>query len=216
VEPVQGEGGVRPASPGYLPGLRRLCDERGALLILDEIQTGLGRTGRWFACQHSGVVPDLMALAKGLAGGVPMGAVLIGPRIGDLPSMSHGSTFGGNPLSCAAALVTLDVLEQERLPQQAAEKGEYLLGRLRRIESEKIREVRGLGLMVAMELRERVTPYLMALMRLGVLALPAGPTVLRLLPPLVITYEEMDRVVAAIEEALTQQEVTGKDGSERA
>jgi acetylornithine/LysW-gamma-L-lysine aminotransferase len=216
VEPVQGEGGVRLASPGYLPGLRRLCDERGALLILDEIQTGLGRTGRWFACQHSGVVPDLMALAKGLAGGVPMGAVLIGPRIGDLPSMSHGSTFGGNPLSCAAALATLDVLEQERLPQQAAEKGEYLLGRLRRIESEKIREVRGLGLMVAMELRERVTPYLMALMRLGVLALPAGPTVLRLLPPLVITYEEMDRVVAAIEEALTQQEVTGKDGSERA
>lgn len=216
VEPVQGEGGVRPASPGYLPGLRRLCDERGALLILDEIQTGLGRTGRWFACQHSGVVPDLMALAKGLAGGVPMGAVLIGPRIGDLPSMSHGSTFGGNPLSCAAALATLDVLEQERLPQQAAEKGEYLLGRLRRIESEKIREVRGLGLMVALELRERVTPYLMALMQLGVLALPAGPTVLRLLPPLVITYEEMDRVVAAIEEALTQQEVTGKDGSERA
>ncbi len=216
VEPVQGEGGVRPASPGYLPGLRRLCDERGALLILDEIQTGLGRTGRWFACQHSGVVPDLMALAKGLAGGVPMGAVLIGPRIGDLPSMSHGSTFGGNPLSCAAALATLDVLERERLPQQAAEKGEYLLGRLRRIESEKIREVRGLGLMVALELRERVTPYLMALMQLGVLALPAGPTVLRLLPPLVITYEEMDRVVTAIEEVLTQQEVTGKDGSERA
>ena len=216
VEPVQGEGGVRPASPGYLPGLRRLCDDRGALLILDEIQTGLGRTGRWFACQHSGIAPDLMALAKGLAGGVPMGAVLIGTRVGDLPSMSHGSTFGGNPLSCAAALATLDVLEQERLPQQAAEKGEYLLGHLRRIESEKIREVRGIGLMVALELRERVTPYLMALMRLGVLTLPAGPTVLRLLPPLVITYEEMDRVVAAIEKVLTEQEVTGKDGSERA
>ncbi|MCC7354627.1 MAG: aspartate aminotransferase family protein [Anaerolineae bacterium] len=215
VEPVQGEGGVRPASPGYLLGLQRLCDERGALLILDEIQTGLGRTGRWFACQHTGVVPDLMALAKGLAGGVPMGAVLMGPRVGELPSMSHGSTFGGNPLSCAAALATLDVLEKERLPQQAAEKGEYLLGRLRRLESEKIREVRGLGLMVALDLRERVTPYLMALMRRGVLALPAGPTVLRLLPPLVITYEEMDRVVAAIAEVLSQEEIGKKDGSER-
>ena len=214
VEAVQGEGGVRPASPGYLSGLRRLCDERGALLILDEIQTGLGRTGRWFACQHTGVVPDLMALAKGLAGGVPMGAVLIGPRVGSLPPMSHGSTFGGNPLACAAALATLDVLEKEKLPEQAAEKGEYLLGRLRRIEADKVREVRGIGLMIGVELRERVTPYLMALMRLGVLALPAGPTVLRLLPPLVISYDEMDRLTAAVEHVLTHEEVLNKDGSE--
>jgi len=214
VEAVQGEGGVRPASPGYLSGLRRLCDERGALLILDEIQTGLGRTGRWFACQHTGVVPDLMALAKGLAGGVPMGAVLIGPRVGTLPPMSHGSTFGGNPLACAAALATLDVLEKEKLPEQAAEKGEYLLGRLRRIEADKVREVRGIGLMIGVELRERVTPYLMALMRLGVLALPAGPTVLRLLPPLVISYDEMDRLTAAVEHVLTHEEVLNKDGSE--
>ena len=202
LEVVQGEGGVRPGSAEYIQGVRRLCDERGALLIVDEIQTALGRTGRWFACEHVGVTPDLMTLAKGLAGGVPMGAILIRETLPALKPMTHGSTFGGNPLSCAAALATLNALQQERLIEASAEKGDYLLDRLRRIESDKIREVRGLGLMIGMELRQRVTPYLMALMQRGVLALPAGATVLRLLPPLVISHEDMDKIAEAIADVL--------------
>ena len=202
VEIVQGEGGVRPGSTAYFQGLRRLCDARGALLIVDEVQTGFGRTGRWFACQHHEVVPDLLCLGKAIAGGVPMGAVAIGPRVAALPSGSHGSTFGGNPLACAAGLAALEAYEREGLVERAAELGAYLLERLRAIDSPLIREVRGLGLMVGVELKTRVTPILQALMARGVLALPAGPTVLRLLPPLVIEREELDVVVEAIADSL--------------
>jgi acetylornithine/LysW-gamma-L-lysine aminotransferase len=202
VEIVQGEGGVRPGSSEYFHGLRRLCDERGALLIVDEVQTGFGRTGRWFACQHPGIVPDLMTMAKAMAGGVPMGAVAIGPRVTGLWPGVHGSTFGGNPLACAAALATLRVMREENLPAQAAENGDYLMSRLRQIESPLVREVRGLGLVVGIELKTRVTPILKELMGRGVLALPAGNTVLRLLPPLVISYAEMDEVVGAIQAVL--------------
>lgn len=195
LEVIQGEGGVRPGSREFLQGARELCDRAGALLIVDEVQTGFGRTGRWFAVQHHDLRPDLMALAKGIAGGVPMGAVLMTEAVASkiMPGV-HGSTFGGNPLACAAALAALDVIEKEDLPRQAAEKGEYFIERLRRIESPKIREVRGLGLLVGVELRERSTPYLQALMRHGVLALPAGPTVVRFLPPLVISRSELDQV----------------------
>ncbi len=198
LEVVQGEGGVRPGTREFLQGARELCDRTGALLIIDEVQTGFGRTGRWFAVEHHDLRPDLMALAKGIAGGVPMGAVLMTDAIAEkIKPGVHGSTFGGNPLACAAALATIDVLEQENLPRQAAEKGTYLIERLRRIESPKIREVRGLGLMVGVELRERSTPYLRALMAHGVLAIPAGPTVVRFLPPLVISRDELDQVVDA-------------------
>ncbi|MDQ7030800.1 MAG: aminotransferase class III-fold pyridoxal phosphate-dependent enzyme [Ardenticatenia bacterium] len=177
---------MRPASPSYLAGLRALCEERGALLIFDEVQTGFGRTGRLFAFQHFGVVPDMVALAKGMAAGVPAGAVAIGPRVGTLPSGSHGSTFGGNPLACAAALATLDVLEREALAARAERLGAWAMDRLRQALADvpAVREVRGLGLMIGVELRRRVTPLLRALQEAGVLALPAGPTVLRLLPPL--------------------------------
>ncbi len=202
VEIVQGEGGVRPGSTEYFQGLRRLCDERGALLIVDEVQTGFGRTGRWFACQHHDIVPDLMTMAKAMAGGLPMGGVAIGPRVTGLWPGAHGTTFGGNPLACAAALALLGVMRAEDLPARAAEKGAYLLERLRRIESPAVREVRGLGLMVGIELKGRVTPVLRKLMARGVLALPAGSTVLRLLPPLVISYDELDEAIAAISEAL--------------
>jgi len=202
VEIVQGEGGVRPGSGGYFHGLRELCDERGALLIVDEVQTGFGRTGKLFACEHYHLTPDILCLGKGIAGGVPMGATLFGDRVGELPRGVHGSTFGGNPLACAAGLATLDYIVREDLPRQAAEKGAYLLDRLRRIETPVIREVRGLGLMVGIELRRRVQPYLVALMERGVLALPAGRTVLRLLPPLVISWEELDIVLSAIGEVL--------------
>lgn len=203
VEIVQGEGGVRPGSAEYFHGLRDLCDERGALLIVDEVQTGFGRTGKLFACEHHDLVPDILCLGKGIAGGVPMGATLFGAKVGELPKGSHGSTFGGNPLACAAGLATLDYIVGEDLPGQAAEKGAYLLERLEKIEAPVIREVRGLGLMVGIELRRRVRSYLVALIEQGVLALPAGSTVLRLLPPLIISREKLDVVLSAIEEVLT-------------
>ena len=202
LEVVQGEGGVHPADPAFLAGAQTLCRERGALLIVDEIQTGYGRTGRLFAGEHYGVEPDLMTVAKSMAGGLPMGACLIGPRVGALAPMSHGSTFGGNPLACAAALATLEVMRTEDLPGRAARLGDHLLARLRALKSPSIREVRGLGLMVGIDLKIKVTPVLQKLQALGILALPAGSTVLRLLPPLVIAQEDLDRVVDAIETAL--------------
>lgn len=205
VEPVQGEGGVNPAPDGYLAALREICDARGALLVFDEVQTGFGRTGALFACEHWGVTPDILCLAKGIAGGVPMGATVVTERVASaLKPGDHGSTFGGNPLACAAALAVLDVIEEENLVQQAREKGQYLLDRLQGVSSPRVREVRGLGLMVGIDLRERATPYLRRLQEeYHVLALPAGPSVIRLLPPLVISYEELDRVIAALTEVLT-------------
>ncbi len=202
VEPVQGEGGVNPGSAEFFDGLRRLCDERGALLIADEVQTGFGRTGRWFASEHFGLAPDIMALGKGIAGGVPAGAVVWHERLGTLKPGTHGSTFGGNPLAAAAAVATIRVLEEGRLPERAERLGTWLMAELRQIRSPVVKEVRGLGLMVGVALRIRVTPVLRALMEKGVLALPAGPTVLRLLPPLVIEEDDLATVVGAIREVL--------------
>lgn len=202
LEIVQGEGGVHLGTPEYLAGAQRLCRERGAMLIVDEVQTGFGRTGKMFAFQHYGLEPDLLCLAKSIAGGIPMGATMIGPRLGDLPAQVHGSTFGGNPLACAASLAAIDTLENQDLPGRAAEMGDWFQAGLRKIESPLIREVRGLGLMVGVELKQKVTPYLMALMDEGVLALPAGLTVLRFLPPLVIGQDDLGRVVEAVKKVL--------------
>ena len=204
LEVVQGEGGVYPASMDYVQAARRICDERGALLIIDEIQSGFGRTGKMFAIQHFGVTPDLLTCAKSLAGGVPMGAVLIGPNVKNLTPGVHGSTFGGNPLSCAAANAALDVMKDEDLPGQAAAKGAYLMEKLKAIQSPNIREVRGLGLMVGIEMKQKVTGYLKALQERKIIALNAGMTVIRLLPPLVITYEQIDHLVEVLTEVLTQ------------
>jgi len=205
LEVVQGEGGVYPANLEYVQAARRICDERGALLIVDEIQTGFGRTGKMFAIQHFGVTPDLLTCAKSLAGGVPMGAVLIGANIENLVPGVHGSTFGGNPLSCAAANAALDVIREEDLPGQAAAKGAYLMEKLKKIESPNIRDVRGLGLMVGIEMKQKVTGYIKALQEKKIIALNAGLTVIRLLPPLVITYEQIDRLVETLTEVLTQE-----------
>jgi len=202
LEAVQGEGGVYPADPAYLQAARRICTERGALLIIDEIQTGLGRTGKMFAFQHSGITPDIVCIAKSLAGGLPMGAVLFGDSVKNLAPGLHGSTFGGNPLACAAAVAALTAIEEEDLPGQAAAKGAYLMEALHSIESPLIREVRGVGLMVGIELKQKVVPYLQALQERRIIALNAGLTTLRLLPPLVITREQLDRVVAALNEVL--------------
>jgi acetylornithine/LysW-gamma-L-lysine aminotransferase len=202
LEVVQGEGGVYPGSQEYLLGAQKLCRECSAMLILDEIQTGFGRTGKMFALEHFGLQPDLLCLAKSIAGGVPMGALLIGERVDELSTGIHGSTFGGNPLAAAAALAALDVLEKEQLPQRAADLGAYLLDKLTQIESPLIRQVRGLGLMIGIEIKQKVAPYLQALTEQGVLALPAGLTVIRLLPPLVISREQIDQVVTALQEVL--------------
>nr|HID14993.1 acetylornithine/succinylornithine family transaminase [Anaerolineae bacterium] len=202
LEVVQGEGGVIPGDGVYLRGVQALCREQGALFIVDEVQTGFGRTGRMFACQHYDLQPDLMCVAKSIAGGLPMGAVLVGPRVGDLPKKVHGSTFGGNPLACAAALATIHYIEAERLPQRATELGARLLAGLRAISSPLVREVRGLGLMVGMELKGKVAPYLAGLAERGVLALSAGATVMRFLPPLVISVEEVNAVVERVRQVL--------------
>lgn len=202
VEVVQGEGGVHPGSREFLSGLQELCRERGAMLIVDEIQTGFARTGKMFASEHYGLEADFVAVAKSIAGGMPMGAVLIGERVKKLEPMIHGSTFGGNPLACAAGVAAIGFIEKENLAGRAAELGAYMMGRLRRIESPTIREVRGLGLMIGVELKQKVTPYLHALMDRGVLALPAGLNVLRLLPPLVIEKSDLDVVAGQIEYVL--------------
>ncbi|WP_448335471.1 aspartate aminotransferase family protein [Bellilinea sp.] len=205
VEVVQGEGGVNPASAEFLSVAEQVCRQHGALLIVDEVQTGFGRTGRLFAFQHYDLRPDLVCLAKSIAGGVPMGAVLIGGRIGSLPPQTHGSTFGGNPLACAAALASLNFLLENRLPERAAELGAWFIEQLRGLSSPLIREVRGLGLMVGIELKQKVTPYLQALMSEGVMALPAGLTVMRFLPPLVIEKSDLERVVEAVASVLAKE-----------
>jgi LysW-gamma-L-lysine/LysW-L-ornithine aminotransferase len=202
LEAVQGEGGVRPATPEFLAAVRAACDAKGALLIIDEIQTGFGRTGKMFACEHMGVLPDILTMAKGIAGGIPMGAIGIDRRVGELEKQSHTSTFGGNPLACAAATAAITALVEEDLPRRAAETGAYFFERVRAIPTPRIREIRGLGLMIGVELKEKAGAFAQALMREGVLALLAGTTVLRFLPPLVITREDIDRVVAALARVL--------------
>jgi acetylornithine/LysW-gamma-L-lysine aminotransferase len=202
LEVIQGEGGVIPADGDYLRRVQALCQERGALFIVDEVQTGFGRTGRMFACQHHGLRPDLMCLAKAIAGGLPMGAVLLGPRVGALPRKIHGSTLGGNPLACAAALAAVQYIESNGLLQNTVERGAQLMAGLRAIASPLIREIRGMGLMVGVQLKEPAGPHLAALADRGVLALSAGPTVIRFLPPLVITEEQVRMVIEGVKGVL--------------
>lgn len=208
LEVVQGESGVNVASTEFLFSAQQLCRERGALLIVDEIQTGFGRTGRWFAVQHSGIEPDVMCLAKGLGGGFPMGAFAYTARVRDaLSHGAHGSTFGGSPLACAAGLAALQAYRGEGLIEQSARLGAVMLDALRSSldGAPIVREIRGLGLMLAIELRTKVAPVLKSLMiDHRVIALPAGPTVLRLLPPLVITEDEIEIGVQAITTAIRE------------
>ena len=206
LEVVQGEGGVHPITAEYIQAARELCDKHGALLIIDEIQTGFGRTGKMFAIQHFDVTPDLLTCAKSLAGGVPMGAVLIAPTVKNLTPGVHGTTFGGNPLSCAAAVAALSVIEEEDLVGQADAKGMYLMDKLRKIDSSHIREVRGMGLMIGIEMKQKVAPFIAALQERKIIALNAGMTVIRLLPPLVISYEQIDHLVEMLTEVLTAEQ----------
>jgi len=185
--------------------VQEVCRQHGALLIIDEVQTGWGRTGKLFAYQHYDLDPDLVCVAKSMAGGLPMGATLIGKRVGPLEVGWHGSTFGGNPLACAASLAALEVIEKEDLPGRAARLGAWMQDRLRQIDSPLIREVRGLGLIIGIELKQKVAPYIQAMSEQGVLVLNAGMNVIRLLPPLVIEQEQLERVAQALEFVLAQE-----------
>jgi acetylornithine/LysW-gamma-L-lysine aminotransferase len=202
VELVQGEGGVRPATAEFVAEAARLCRERGALLIVDEVQTGFGRTGTMFAIEQFGIVPDVLCLAKSIAGGMPMGAIAFSRALGELPKRSHSTTFGGNPLACAAAVASIDEHLRMGLAAAAAARGKQLHEGLVSIGSPKVREVRGLGLLQGIELKENAGPTLKALQDRDVLALGAGPTVVRFLPPLVITAAQIDTVIEATRSAL--------------
>ncbi|MBN1270702.1 MAG: acetylornithine/succinylornithine family transaminase [Candidatus Aminicenantes bacterium] len=201
LEPVQGEGGVHIADPLYLKKVEQLCREQDILLIMDEIQTGLGRTGKMFAFQHFDIKPDIVCLAKSIAGGLPLGVTMGTDRI-SIKTGKHGSTFGGNPLSCTAASAVIHTIQEQRLDKAAARKGSYFLAKLKELRLPVIKEVRGIGLMIGIEIRVKVKPVILALMEKGVLALPAGPNIIRLLPPAVITYKEIDRVIETISNLL--------------
>lgn len=213
VEPIQGEGGVNIPPNGYLTEVQEICREKDVLLIVDEIQTGLGRTGKLWACQHWKVEPDVMCLAKGIAGGVPMGVTLARREVMDsLKVGEHTSTFGGNPLACAAASATIDVLISEKLPERAAELGNFFIEELRGLQDEfkVVRDVRGLGLMVGLESRFDVYNILMKALDYGLILLYAGRNVLRFLPPLVISREQIQRGITVLRELLTEEEKARK------
>ena len=207
VEPVQGEGGVRPLPPAWLQQVRRLCDERGVLLMLDEVQCGFGRTGRLFAHEHAGITPDVMAVAKGMGGGFPVGACLATEAAAaGMTQGAHGSTFGGNPLACAVADAVMDVLESPGFLEGVATRAERLRRGLESLVARHpgvLREVRGMGFMQGLVTvrPDGATHMRRLLQELGVLVVTAGPEVVRLLPPLVIDEPEIDRALAAIEEA---------------
>lgn len=199
-EPIQGEAGVRTPPDGYLAAVRRITADAGALLILDEVQTGIGRTGSWFAHQPSGITPDVMTLAKGLGGGLPMGAVITyGAASGILTPGSHGSTFAGNPVCAAAALAVLGVIESEHLLEHVDALGKHIATSIEALDHPLIREVRGKGLLIGVELAKPVAHQANdAAMRAGFLANAAGDDVLRLAPPLIVTAEQTDRFVSAL------------------
>ncbi len=218
LEPIQGEGGVYVADPSYLRRARELCDERGALLILDEVQTGMGRTGALFAHQHYGILPDVMTVAKGLAGGLPLGAVLAteeaarGFQPGD-----HGSTFGGNPVACAAALAVLTVLQEEQLVENAARVGDHFRRGLQRLQAEVpgIAEVRGMGLMLAVELeRDDAARVVHACLDRGYVVNNIGERILRFLPPLTVSTREVDGLLEVLRLVLSGGSGEGRSENE--
>ena len=209
LEPVRGESGVRVPPDGYLQEVREICDEKNVLLILDEVQTSFGRTGKLFGCQNWGVTPDVMCLAKPFAGGLPIGITVAREDImSALKVGEHSTTFGGSPLVCAAGCAAIDALVEENLDERALEMGKYFKAELERLQANHkiVKEVRGLGLMLGMELRYDVLNVILKTAAKGVLVLDAGRTVVRLLPPLVINKGQIDRAVNALDEVLGEEE----------
>ena len=209
MEPIQGESGIHVAPDGFLQKARSVCDENGALLVFDEIQCGLGRTGRMWACDHWDTRPDILCTAKGIAGGVPMGATLAKPEIiASISKGEHSSTFGGNPLACAAADATITALQEDGLIQNAANIGAMLIDGLKKLAETHpiIREVRGMGLMIGVELKFDVKDILMDAIDKGVLLLYSGRNVLRFLPPLSISQQEVQKVLVVLDDLLSMEE----------
>jgi len=205
VEPVQGEGGINIPDAGYLAGIRKICDENNWLMMLDEIQTGMGRTGKWFACQHENILPDVMTIAKALGNGVPIGACLASGQAADMMQPgSHGTTFGGNPLACSAALAVLDTMEQEKLVEQAARLGQQLLqgfsSALQDLQG--ITEIRGHGLMIGIELDRPCSELVGKALTQGLLINVTAERVVRLLPPLITTEKQADMIVAQVSDLI--------------
>jgi predicted acetylornithine/succinylornithine family transaminase len=205
VEAVQGEGGILPAKEDFMTGLRALCDERRLLLLCDEVQCGVGRTGKWFGWQHYPVRPDAFSMAKGLGGGFPIGAATATPELSDvLQPGNHASTFGGTPLACAASYAALSAIEEEGLLENAVARGGQLRAGLRELAAKHscIRDVRGLGLMVGLELDMPAAPVAAKLRDAGLLCIPTGQSVLRFVPPLVVTEAEVARALEIVGAAL--------------
>jgi acetylornithine aminotransferase len=201
VEPIIGEGGITIPSAGYLKGLRKICDEHGWLLMIDEIQSGMCRTGKWFACQHEAVLPDVMTLAKGLGNGVPIGACLARGKAAQVfKPGSHGSTFSGNPLVCRVALAVIDLLEKGKLADRAAKLGQRLLGKLKETLGRfaGVRDIRGCGLMLAIELDRPCKDILTLALARGILINVTAENIIRLLPPLIFTDDEADLLVTEL------------------
>ncbi|CAA9582028.1 MAG: N-acetyl-lysine aminotransferase [uncultured Thermomicrobiales bacterium] len=210
LEPIQGEGGIYAPSDDYLPAALEIARRTGALLILDEIQSAF-RTGALFACEGSGVTPDILCVSKGIANGFPLGVTLVTEEVAArIPAGGHGTTFGGNPLACAAGTATLTALREEGRFEQADRVGTHFMEQLRALNHPKIRDVRGRGLMIGVELRERATKHLRGLQERGIICLSAGATTLRFLPPLLLTEAEVDRAVATIDEVLTGGPAAGR------
>jgi len=201
LELIQGEGGINIGQKEYFQKVRELCNEKGILLIIDEIQTGFCRTGKMFAIEHYGIEADMMTLAKSIAGGFPMGALLCSDKI-EIEKGKHGSTFGGNPLACAAGIASIDFMLENKLWEQAEVKGKYFKEKLEKYPLSKVREVRQIGLMIGIEMKDKSQPVILELLEKGIVSLPAGTTVLRLLPPLVISYEELDKVTEVLADIL--------------
>ncbi|MCB9219284.1 MAG: acetylornithine/succinylornithine family transaminase [Ignavibacteriales bacterium] len=201
LEVVQGEGGINIGDKEYFDEVRKICDENKIILIIDEIQSGFCRTGKMFACEHFDIQPDIMTVAKAIAGGFPVGAAICSDKI-DIPTGKHGSTFGGNPLGAAASIAAIDFMLENNLAKQAEEKGNYFVSKFDVDKLSKVRGIRNLGLMIGIELKEKVQPYLVELMEKGILAMPAGKTILRLLPPAVISYEDLDKVAEVLNDML--------------
>jgi acetylornithine/LysW-gamma-L-lysine aminotransferase len=208
VEPIQGEGGIRVPPPTFLKELREICDRSNILLIFDEVQTGFGRTGKLFACEHSGVAPDILCLAKSIAGGLPLGVTVAREDVmGALKLGEHSSTFGGNPLVCAAASAAIDVMVGENLPERAATLGRHFMEKLEEMHQKYriVREVRGKGLMIGVECRFDIYNILVGTQSRGAIILDAGRNILRFLPPLVITQEQLDKVATIVDTVVGEE-----------
>lgn len=209
MEPIQGEGGVNPVSKTYFKAVRELCDQHGALLILDEIQCGIARTGRMFAFQGYDVEPDIVASAKALGGGFPIGAVIMKDHVADaINHGEHGTTFGGNPLACATAHAVLSTIIEEDLATQAAEKGQYFIDQMNQKaqEVDAITDIRGKGLMIGVELAFEGAPVVAAMRERGVISNCASGNVMRIVPPLIITNDQLDKVIEVLIESIIEVE----------